>query len=167
MKGKFGSDLCVCVCVCVCMYVCFLDLPGSVAVVKRKLSHCESCVLLVFCGRENLQLCVCVLSCVRLSVTHMDCSSPGSSVHGIFPARTLEWVISLTQGLKPCLLRLLHWQTDSLPLCHLGSPSLQLGRKCLFFLLSPNMVPNVRLRVAISAAYLFTAVMWKTATPGM
>ena len=24
--------------------------------------------------------------------------------------------------IKPCLLRLLHWQVDSLPLCHLGSP---------------------------------------------
>ena len=29
----------------------------------------------------------------------------------------------LTQGLNPCLLHLLHWQANSLPLCHLGSPS--------------------------------------------
>ena len=28
-----------------------------------------------------------------------------------------------TQGLNLCLLHLLHWQADSLPLCHLGSPS--------------------------------------------
>ena len=28
----------------------------------------------------------------------------------------------LTQGLYPRLLHLLHWQADSLPLCHLGSP---------------------------------------------
>ena len=27
-----------------------------------------------------------------------------------------------TQGSKPHLLRILHWQVDSLPLCHLGSP---------------------------------------------
>ena len=27
-----------------------------------------------------------------------------------------------TQGLNPHLLGLLHWQVDSLPLCHLGSP---------------------------------------------
>ena len=27
-----------------------------------------------------------------------------------------------TQGFHPHLLHLLHWQTDSLPLCHLGSP---------------------------------------------
>ena len=31
------------------------------------------------------------------------------------------WV-SLTQGLNPRLLRLLHWQADSLPMSHLGSP---------------------------------------------
>ena len=30
--------------------------------------------------------------------------------------------IFLTQGLKPSLLCLLHWQVDSLPLSHLGSP---------------------------------------------
>ena len=32
---------------------------------------------------------------------------------GIFP----------TQGLNPHLLCLLHWQADSLPLCHMGSPN--------------------------------------------
>ena len=30
--------------------------------------------------------------------------------------------IFLTQGLNPCLLWLIHWQVDSLPLCHQGSP---------------------------------------------
>ena len=46
----------------------------------------------------------------------MDYSSPGSSVHGIFQARILEWVaisfprgISPTQGLNP---HLLFWQAD-------------------------------------------------------
>ena len=29
-------------------------------------------------------------SCLTLS-DHMDCSPPGSSVHGIFQARVLEW----------------------------------------------------------------------------
>ena len=29
----------------------------------------------------------------------------------------------LTQGLNPGLLHLQHWQVDSLPLCHLGSPT--------------------------------------------
>ena len=31
------------------------------------------------------------LSCVQPSATPMDCSPPGSSVHGIFQARVLEW----------------------------------------------------------------------------
>ena len=34
----------------------------------------------------------------------MDCSPPGSSVHGIFQARILEWVaISFSRGLNPGL----------------------------------------------------------------
>ena len=52
----------------------------------------------------------------------MDCSPPGSSVHEILPARTLEWDsmtsmifqgIFPTQGSNP---RLLRWQADSLSL---------------------------------------------------
>ena len=46
----------------------------------------------------------------------MDCSLPGSLVHGIFQARMLERVaisssrgIFTTQGLNPSLLCLLHW----------------------------------------------------------
>ena len=47
---------------------------------------------------------------------------PGSSVHGILQARILEWVAMPTcRGSsrprnRTCLLRLLHWQTGSLPL---------------------------------------------------
>ena len=47
----------------------------------------------------------------------MDCSPPGSSVHGILQARILEWVAmpssrgsSLIQGWNLYLLYLLHWQ---------------------------------------------------------
>ena len=29
---------------------------------------------------------------LRLCVTPMDCSPPGSSVHGVFQARILEWI---------------------------------------------------------------------------
>ena len=36
-------------------------------------------------------MCVCAQSCPTLS-DPMDCSPPGSSVHGIFQARILEWV---------------------------------------------------------------------------
>ena len=56
----------------------------------------------------------------------MDCSLPGSSVHGIFQARILEWIaIFLLQVIFLTLessLRLLIWQTDSLSLSHIGSP---------------------------------------------
>ena len=44
--------------------------------------------------------CVCVL-CACLTLCYlMDCSLPGSSVHGILPSRVLEWVASyfLLQG---------------------------------------------------------------------
>ena len=43
---------------------------------------------------ENYMACVCVLVsqvCPTLC-DPMDCSLPGSSVHGIFQARTLQWV---------------------------------------------------------------------------
>ena len=51
----------------------------------------------------------------------MDCSPPGSSVHGIVQARILQWVamtssrgIFLSQGPNPCLICPLRWQVDSL-----------------------------------------------------
>ena len=69
-------------------------------------------------------------SCLTLC-NLMDCSPPGSSACGVSQARILEWVailfsrgIFLTQGWDPCLLSLLHWQVDSLPLSHLGIPYL-------------------------------------------
>ena len=63
----------------------------------------------------------------------LDCSPQGSSVHGIFHARILEWAaISSSKGssqprdLNP---RLLHWQANSSPLSHVGRfpPSLSLN----------------------------------------
>ena len=33
----------------------------------------------------------------------------------------------MTQGLNSHLVRLLHWQVDSLSLCHLGNPTLTLA----------------------------------------
>ena len=66
-------------------------------------------------------VCACPQSCLTLWDT-MDYSLPGSSVHGILQARLLEWVaiaysrVSSLLGLNLCLLPLLHWQTDILPL---------------------------------------------------
>ena len=68
-------------------------------------------------------------SCLTLG-SSMDCSLPGSSVHGISQTRILEWVaISSSRGSSrarhPTRVSLLHWQADSLPLSHLGSPHIQ------------------------------------------
>ena len=58
----------------------------------------------------------------------MDCSQPGSSVHGILQAGILEWgchallqKIFLAQGLNSCLSCLLHWQSGSLSLAPPGN----------------------------------------------
>ena len=66
-----------------------------------------------------------VLSHVRLF--GMPRTPPGSSVHEIFQATILEWVAisfskeSFRPGIEPT--NLPHWQADSLPLSHLGSPT--------------------------------------------
>ena len=77
-------------------------------------------------------VCVCVCVCVRvhMSQSHLtlcdpiDYSLPGFSVYGISQARMLEQVtISYPRGSflpresNLHLLRLLHWQADSLQLC--------------------------------------------------
>ena len=63
----------------------------------------------------------------------MDCSTPGSSVHGISQARILEWVaISFSRGIFPTQgsnLCLLHWQVDYLVLSDQGSPQTPVGVK--------------------------------------
>ena len=58
----------------------------------------------------------------------MDCSLPGSSVHGILQAGILEWVAMPPSRDLPdprielVILCLLHWQLGSLPLAPPGSP---------------------------------------------
>ena len=85
----------------------------------------------------GVRVCVCVRVCVLLVTQSratlwdcLSCSPPGTSVHGIFQARILEWVaissskgIFPTQGSNPSVLHLLHGQVHSLPLYHLGSPT--------------------------------------------
>ena len=82
------------------------------------------------CGQQ-ITSCACVLCCFSRVwlCDHMDCSPPGSFVHGIFLARILEWVAmpSSRGSSRPrdqnhssfvsCIGRqvLYHW-------CHLGSP---------------------------------------------
>ena len=81
------------------------------------------CYVFIFCKPACS-----VLSCVSLCDS-LNYSPPGPSVQGISQARILKWVaisssreIFLAQGLNTSLLHLLHWQADSLPLSHQGSP---------------------------------------------
>ena len=67
---------CVCVCVCVC-----ISNYSSITVVWKKEG---GFVVLCVCAKL-LQLCPTLCDPV-------DCSPPGSSVHGILQARILEWV---------------------------------------------------------------------------
>ena len=71
-----------------------------------------------------------VLSCfnhVQLCDS-MDCSPPGSSVHGILQAKILEWAVISSigdlpdRGLEPASLCLLNFQEVSFPLAYLRSP---------------------------------------------
>ena len=79
----------------------------------------------------TLYVCVCVCLVVSDSWQLLDCSLPGSSVHGDSPEKNtgvgchfLLQRIFLTHGSNPCLLHLLHWQADSFPLAPPGKPLL-------------------------------------------
>ena len=61
--------MCVCVCVCVCVY--HHPLPRKTIVVYVYVLASQSCPTLC---------------------SPIDCSPPGSSVHGILQERILEWV---------------------------------------------------------------------------
>jgi len=72
-----------------------------------------------------------VTSVVSKSLRPCGGNPPGSAITGVLQARILECVarlqgIFLTQGLNPCLLSLLHWQMDSLPLVPPGKTSCNL-----------------------------------------
>ena len=91
----------------------------------------------VFTSPSPFHVCVyaCACMCVRsVAQSHqtlcntMDCSPPGSSVHGILQARILEWV-AMPSSRGSSRSRdwshiFLHWQADSLPLHQLGSTHL-------------------------------------------
>ena len=69
-------------------------------------------------------LCLVTQLCPTLC-SPMDCSPPGSSLHGDSPSKNIGVAclfllqgIFLTQGSNLHLLLFLHWQVDSLPLSH-------------------------------------------------
>ena len=68
--------------------------------------HPQDCCLLSFLFSSAHFVCFLVWECakslgyVRLFCDPMDCSPLGSSVHGIFQARILEWVARPSSGLR-------------------------------------------------------------------
>ena len=74
---------------------------------------------------------MCVLSCFWLFVTPRQRSLVGYSPWDLMGKNTgvschfLLQEIFPSQGWNPSPLHLLHWEVDSLPLCHLGSPYTQ------------------------------------------
>ena len=94
---------------------------------------------IVFCKtglwyQKRLLECLITQSCLTL-LDPMDCSLPGSSVHGILQARILEWVaIPISRrtpnpGIEPGSPAL---QADSLPFEPLGKPPFMCELKLLF-----------------------------------
>ena len=82
--------MCLCVCVCVCVCMCLCVCVRACMCVCVCVSVC--CVSVCWCH------CSLTKSCLTLC-DPMDCSLPGSSVHGILQARILEWVaIPLSRG---------------------------------------------------------------------
>ena len=77
VKMNMRARTCVCMCMCACIYV-------SVCVCVYVHYICV-CVVYACVHAKSLQ------SCLPLW-DPMDCSLPGSSVHGILQARILEWV---------------------------------------------------------------------------
>ena len=73
-------------------------------------------------------------SCLTLC-NPIDCSLPGSFVHGVFQARILEWVTMpfsgdlSNSGIEPE--SVMHWQVDSLPLAPPGRSFKGVTHTCL------------------------------------
>ena len=65
-------------------------------------------------------VCVCAQSCPTLC-NPTDCSPSGFSVHGIFQARILEWVVSSSRGSSLDQTQVSALQADSLPLHYRNS----------------------------------------------
>ena len=80
----------------------------------------------LFCYIYRNNACMLNHSAISDSCNPMDCSPPGSSLHGVL-SRQEYWSglpfpppeDLLDQGLNPGLQCLLHWQVGSLPQCHL------------------------------------------------
>ena len=97
-----------------------------------------------------LCVCVCEVASVLVDCDLAGCNPPGFSVHGVFQARTLEWVAMLSsRGFsrardQPHLLNLLHRQAGLLPL------SLFINVKPpLFCVVIPHPLGSERIFIAV------------------
>ena len=104
-------------------YVEFL-IPGSISGTCNNVDHCLFEILFSPTLYSNTLRCLCLVAQLHPTLYDpMDCSPPGSSVHGILQARILEWAaISFSRGSsqprdQTCVSYIsLHWQVGSLPL---------------------------------------------------
>ena len=107
--------------------------PEGVSVKSGRFDSEIQCFLIYVRTSVSHSICVCVcacmLNCVWLFVAPwtIACRAPQSMG---FSKQENSSGLSFpspgnfpTQGLNPCFLGFLHWQADSLPLSHLGSPS--------------------------------------------
>ena len=98
--------VCVCICICICIHICCCcevtsEVSNSVRPQRRQPTRLPcpwdspgkytgvGCHFLLQCMKMKSESEV-AQSCPILS-NPMDCSLPGSSIHGIFQARVLEW----------------------------------------------------------------------------
>ena len=86
-------------------------------------------------------VCVCMFSCVNFC-SPMDCNPPGSSVHRIFQARILEWLLPTpgdlpNQGIELACLMFPASEADSLPLAP--------PEKSLWLLFNDNSFSNYQM----------------------
>ena len=111
-------------CVYVCI-VCFSHVCKTINYLAHNLLESWSPIVKIFqyttmvIMNEVIQLCLTLCD-------PMDCSLPGSSVHGIFQAIVLEWIaISFSRGIFPIQgsnPRLPHCRQTLYRLSHQGSP---------------------------------------------
>ena len=123
VEGKTGTHLYPCRVNSVLLR-CLLELTFNSSL---RVQTCASLSTLV---NSNAHACVVSQSCLTFC-DPMDCSPPGSSVHGVLQARILEWIviaflqgIFLNQGPNLHLWHFLHCQADFLPLAPPGKPQL-------------------------------------------
>ena len=134
MDGWTWMDMCMCVSLCVYLSVQVNGWICEYVFVSRWMDGCVYVCLL--CANRGMDRELHMRAGVHAQLypslcDPMDCSLSGFSDHGILQARILEWVVISSSRGSPspwdeiCLLHLLYWQVDSLPLSHLGSPDRQ------------------------------------------